>query len=630
MAVQIAQLVVPSDGIGNPDFMVPDWDRGRIFFVNHTGLRAYNVALTTQSPAVSVTVSNPFTNICYHDTDPVTGALMVAQASGVVNKYDPTTLTQTGTYNAGTNIEGVICCGCGTLASGGAVQRGYALIKRSIFSGVVDVIFSDTMTTAGASLNVVSGDIDNRGILWRGKTGATGATVFAMGGDYSGPQSSYPIWAIDIVPGAETYTSSNPDITVRTVGNVTATAIDPTWTDFAVNSHGYDQSDGNILLDVSTFDSVATQHYVIKVSGTTAAVIWATAVAPHGDVLEYSHVSRRTLGLLPSGQFAALSTGGGFLGTATLAGLSFYSDVLSDDASGLIALACTYASGTNAPTPVSGTPSSFTGYALIGGLLIPPDFPLSGVVKVLLPPAELQFCDAQGIPYAGGTLTMYAQGTSTPKDTWQDPAGTILNTNPIVLDSSGRALIYGDGGYRTVLHDADGNLIWDQPSFTYISACMVPVVGAATLADAREAMGITDAIEAEAEARTAAIGAEQTRAETEEASLQSQITAEIARAEAAEAHLQSEIDAIPPPASTGNVIAGSATCDSSGHCRVTFPSPFSTSCTAVSVTPLAVGGWPYHMDAGNITKAGFDTWAVYAGTRTVVPNLVFCWMATGS
>lgn len=80
----------------------------------------------------------------------------------------------------------------------------------------------------------------------------------------------------------------------------------------------------------------------------------------------------------------------------------------------------------------------------------------------ILPLAETQFCDALGVPLAGGTVAFYAPGTTTPKDTWSDFAQTILNSNPILLDSAGRALIVGSGSYRQVVKDANGNLIWDQ------------------------------------------------------------------------------------------------------------------------------------------------------------------------
>jgi len=80
----------------------------------------------------------------------------------------------------------------------------------------------------------------------------------------------------------------------------------------------------------------------------------------------------------------------------------------------------------------------------------------------LLPNGKQQFIDQNGVPLVGGTVAFYIPNTSTPQNTWQDPGETILNTNPIVLDSRGQALIYGAGDYRQVVKDVNGNTIWDQ------------------------------------------------------------------------------------------------------------------------------------------------------------------------
>lgn len=72
-----------------------------------------------------------------------------------------------------------------------------------------------------------------------------------------------------------------------------------------------------------------------------------------------------------------------------------------------------------------------------------------------------QFFDNNGNPLTSGTVDTYIPGTTTRKTTWQDGAETILNTNPIILDAAGRAIIYGQGTYREVVKDSSGNLIWD-------------------------------------------------------------------------------------------------------------------------------------------------------------------------
>lgn len=171
-----------------------------------------------------------------------------------------------------------------------------------------------------------------------------------------------------------------------------------------------------------------------------------------------------------------------------------------------------------------------------------------------LPTSRYQYCDANGVPLAGGTIATYVYGTSTPKNTWADQNESALNTNPVVLDASGRCSMFGDGEYRLVLKDSLGNLIWDVYATTIVSAAMQPVVDATTLAAARTAMGIDSAI-------SAAVAVETTRAEAAEATLQTNINttntnlanaettinaaiaAETAARIAADANLQSQINA---------------------------------------------------------------------------------------
>lgn len=70
--------------------------------------------------------------------------------------------------------------------------------------------------------------------------------------------------------------------------------------------------------------------------------------------------------------------------------------------------------------------------------------------------------DDDGAIVPGGLLYMYLAGTTTPLDTYFD-AEMIpqnLNSNPIVLDSAGRCVIFLQAStYKFVLKDADGALI---------------------------------------------------------------------------------------------------------------------------------------------------------------------------
>ena len=75
---------------------------------------------------------------------------------------------------------------------------------------------------------------------------------------------------------------------------------------------------------------------------------------------------------------------------------------------------------------------------------------------------KFQFSNSIGFPLVNGTLTVYSAGTVTPISTWQDSALTVLNTNPIVLDSRGECVIWLDASlvYKFVLKDAFGTTQW--------------------------------------------------------------------------------------------------------------------------------------------------------------------------
>ena len=81
-----------------------------------------------------------------------------------------------------------------------------------------------------------------------------------------------------------------------------------------------------------------------------------------------------------------------------------------------------------------------------------------------LPNARAVFLDATGKPLVGGTVAFYQPGTLTPVNTYQDFGATILNANPLTLDSLGSAIIFAMGRYRQIVKDSLGNQIWDNES----------------------------------------------------------------------------------------------------------------------------------------------------------------------
>lgn len=79
-----------------------------------------------------------------------------------------------------------------------------------------------------------------------------------------------------------------------------------------------------------------------------------------------------------------------------------------------------------------------------------------------IPTGKQQFFDINGNPLVGGKVFNYLVSTTTPKNTYQDLAQTIPNTNPVILDARGQCVMFGTGNYRQVLQDSTGVQIWDQ------------------------------------------------------------------------------------------------------------------------------------------------------------------------
>ena len=85
----------------------------------------------------------------------------------------------------------------------------------------------------------------------------------------------------------------------------------------------------------------------------------------------------------------------------------------------------------------------------------------------LLTNINSQFIDSCGKPLSGGKVYTYEANTTTPKLTYADTNGQSPNTNPIILDESGRANIYlADGAYRIRVLDKKDALVADTPKIS--------------------------------------------------------------------------------------------------------------------------------------------------------------------
>lgn len=80
----------------------------------------------------------------------------------------------------------------------------------------------------------------------------------------------------------------------------------------------------------------------------------------------------------------------------------------------------------------------------------------------LLPFVQLREFDNNGKLLDSGIMYFWEAGTNTPQSTYQDAAGTILNTNPVILDGAGSAKIFlQPKAYHIQIQDHTGAIIYD-------------------------------------------------------------------------------------------------------------------------------------------------------------------------
>lgn len=110
----------------------------------------------------------------------------------------------------------------------------------------------------------------------------------------------------------------------------------------------------------------------------------------------------------------------------------------------------------------------------------------------VMPSPKFREVDANGDPLDGGMLYTYQAGTTTLEPTYADQALLVPNTNPVILDGSGRATVFlSPTIYDMVLKDRLGNIVWSQAG---VGA--VPGFGSASdvLGTAGEAISARDAV----------------------------------------------------------------------------------------------------------------------------------------
>ncbi len=85
-----------------------------------------------------------------------------------------------------------------------------------------------------------------------------------------------------------------------------------------------------------------------------------------------------------------------------------------------------------------------------------------------LVPVPKQFVDESGVPYSGGTVSVYLAGTMSPANIYQNAYDDELADNPAVLDSNGMWKAFMDAGVALdfIVADSEGNTITSYNGIT--------------------------------------------------------------------------------------------------------------------------------------------------------------------
>jgi hypothetical protein len=102
------------------------------------------------------------------------------------------------------------------------------------------------------------------------------------------------------------------------------------------------------------------------------------------------------------------------------------------------------------------------------------------LANALMPVPRQRFVDADGVAYAGGTVTFYETGASTiPKPVFSTHRGTVSLGTIVDLDASGylRGVYLERGGYRLVVKDAEGATVLTQDGVSDTAATYFERIG---------------------------------------------------------------------------------------------------------------------------------------------------------
>ena len=374
----IAQIIPPSGDSPDTPICI-DWAHHRIYCGD---FNSYLWSYAIPSPLATLEVLNGPTatpvatwELAYLVVDS-TGTLF-GQGEGfpttITYKIDPVAFTSIATFGTQSIFDSYPTT-FGNPGTGGACSVTvnnvpYLIVKE--LEGNAGVIRTDNMTASGYYASVSTGD-QSKSYICAGKSGSAGTVFFGDQAESSHPTAG--VYVMTISTGAENYNiaswpTTNPDITSALLVNLAATSVDATWTTIAIQGLGYDTKDDLVIVQVTQYADESVT-YLIALNSTTGDIVWS-------NLLSSFTTTEMQLNRTTYGQIAMLGGAGSTWINGYNGGLTNSIDGLgttgrynsSDDVTQYIVTQVSYTQDTDTPQPVDGsTPSSFSGYAILGGV----------------------------------------------------------------------------------------------------------------------------------------------------------------------------------------------------------------------------------------------------------------------
>ncbi|MGO9997506.1 MAG: hypothetical protein ACLPKW_07135, partial [Acetobacteraceae bacterium] len=353
--------------------IIVDWPNSRAFILGSNGIRVINSTTGTEindATYAQIGVGSPDAtgpNTVWDWSYGSDGNLYFqegTQNTGPIIKVNANTLAYVSSF--GTDSSSLTPSSSG-IPKSNSIQTCFAggtnylvcACDISAFTKGIAAIDTDTMTYVALSGSYFNGVLEQGLELCAGHQGSDFGTIYGVG-QPAGDEVS--------LTSTHLYEVSLPAGTVAIIGSLTPQQIDPTWIHITtIVGPALDQSDGNLLIGVSTSDvGVPQPAYMLKISIADMSILWKIPVAwlPDNPGMNNSRIIGGVYSYMGGGSSTrpvyVINTITGTVVSFNVFNVQPTGSQVSDSVSGSIILECSFTQAGGSPAPAPGSPTSWS------------------------------------------------------------------------------------------------------------------------------------------------------------------------------------------------------------------------------------------------------------------------------